>query len=265
MKDILQRNNVQITGTGESTILFAHGFGCDQTVWKDIFPAFAQDHEIVLFDFVGAGKSDVSQYDRLHYSNLEGYAEDVVEICHSLGLKEVIFVGHSVSCMIGALAAIKIPSLFRKLIFICPSPRYLNDNGYVGGFEQKDLDALFELMDDDYISWSTSTAKAIMANEDRPELSDSLAGSFCVLDPEIAKDFARVTFLSDNRKDLPNIPVESLSLQCHADILAPLEVGNYIKKYTKDTTLVIMEATGHCPHLSAPDETTRAMRAYLSQ
>jgi sigma-B regulation protein RsbQ len=264
MQDVLKRNNVNILGEGKEIMLFVHGFGCDQTVWKHIFPAFEQDYKIVLFDFVGAGESDISQYDKSRYSRLEGYAEDILEICYELKLCDIIFVGHSVSCMIGALAAIKVPSIFKKLVLVGPSPRYLNDDGYIGGFEKKDLEILFELMDDNYIIWGNSTAKAIMANAERPELGEDLASSFCALDPDIAKDFARVTFLSDNRNDLPHIPVQSLTLQCTEDMLAPIEVGHYINRNTKDNTLVIMEATGHCPHLSAPEETIRALRSYLS-
>jgi sigma-B regulation protein RsbQ len=264
MKNILRRNAVNILGNGEETILFLHGFGCDQSVWKHIVPAFIEDYKIVLLDFVGAGKSDISAYDKFRYSKLEGYAQDVLEVCTELQLKNIILVGHSVSCMIGALAAINDSSVFKKLIFVGPSPRYLNDVGYNGGFEKVDLDLLFELMDEDYIAWSNSTAAAIMANRERPELSEELSNSFCLLEPEIAKDFAKVTFLSDNRKDLPYIPVESLTLQCQEDILAPLEIGHYINMNTKGNTLVILEATGHCPHLSAPEETILAIRSYLS-
>ena len=264
MINILRRNNVSVFGNGEKTILFAHGFGCDQTVWKNITPAFAANYEIVLFDFVGAGKSDISAYDKSRYCRLEGYAEDVLEICKELNLKDVIFIGHSVSCMIGALAAIKEPAFFEKLVFVGPSPRYLNDEGYVGGYDGEDLELLFGLMDDNYISWGNVTAPAIMANAQRPELGEELANSFCSLDPEIAKDFARVTFLSDNRKDLPAIPVQSLALQCKEDILAPLEVGYYINRNTPNNKLVILEATGHCPHMSAPEETIEAIKLFLS-
>jgi sigma-B regulation protein RsbQ len=264
MKDILRRNNVNITGKGAQTMLFVHGFGCDQTVWKKMVPAFIDNYKIILFDFVGAGMSDVFAYDRSRYGTLNGYAEDILEIAEVLNLENIILVAHSVSCMTGALAAIKNPGIFEKLIFIGPSPRYLNDADYIGGFEKKDLDHLFELMDDDYISWAHATAPAIMGSAQPAELGQELSDSFCLLDPDIAKDFARVTFLSDNRKDLPQIPVESLTLQCTDDILAPIAVGKYILQHTPKNELVILEATGHCPHMSAPAETIQAIRAFLS-
>jgi sigma-B regulation protein RsbQ len=228
MKDILRRNNVNITGKGERTMLFVHGFGCDQTVWEKMLPAFRDHYRMILFDFVGAGKSDIASYDSSRYATLEGYAEDILEIAQVLNLRQIILVAHSVSCIIGSLAAIKSPDVFEKLIFLGPSPRYLNDEHYIGGLEKKDLDLLFELMDDDYISWAHSTAPAIMGTKQSPELGQQLSDSFCLLDPLIARDFARVTFLSDNRKDLPKIPVPSITLQCTDDMLAPIEVGEYI-------------------------------------
>jgi sigma-B regulation protein RsbQ len=264
MLNIFERNNINITGHGEKVMLFAHGFGCDQSVWKDIIPAFENEYKIIVFDYVGAGKSDITAYDKIRYSMLEGYAADILDICYALHLKDIIFVGHSVSSMIGALAAIKEPGIFDKLIFAGPSPRYLNDDGYNGGYEKEDLDLLFKLMDEDYISWGNETAPAIMGNKNRPELGEELAVSFCTLNPEIARDFARVTFLSDNRDDLPHIPVESLTLQCREDILAPLDVGYFINKNTKGNTLMILNATGHCPHVSAPAETINAIKSYLS-
>lgn len=263
MTNILKRNNVTIQGDGKQVILFVHGFGCDQTVWKYISPAFSADYKLILIDLVGAGKSDYTAYDKSRYSKLDGYAADIIEICEELQLNDVIFIGHSVSCMIGALASIAKPSLFKKLIFIGPSPRYLNDNNYIGGYDMEDLNLLFELMDDDFIAWSNAMAPAIMGIENSTELGESLAASFCTLDPNIAKDFARVTFLSDNRKDLPLISVESLTLQCKHDILAPVEVGNYINKEAKNNTLVLLEATGHCPHQSAPLQTINAIKSFL--
>ncbi|MBA2562598.1 MAG: alpha/beta hydrolase [Chitinophagaceae bacterium] len=263
MKNILQRNNVKITGEGHETLLFAHGFGCDQNSWRHITSAFSLHYKLILFDFIGAGQSDFSGYNKTRYNNLEGYSEDIFEICNQLKIKDAIFIGHSVSCMIGALAAIKYPSVFKKLIFIGPSPHYLNDNGYVGGFEKEDIETLLELMEDNYISWAKSMAPAIMGNPQQPALGKELTDNFCSTDPEIAKAFARVTFLSDNRKDLPKIPVESLTLQCSDDILAPLEVGYYIKQNTPDNKLVILKATGHCPHMSAPEETINAIRSFI--
>ena len=265
MENILKRNNVTVAGKGEQPIIFVHGFGCDQTAWKYITSAFADDYKLILIDLVGAGKSDYSAYDKIKYSHLNGYASDVVEICEALKLKDVIFIGHSVSCMIGVLSSIKKPLLFKQLILIGPSPRYLNDVNYIGGYEKSDLDLLFELMDDNYINWSNQTAPAIMGVENSNELGNDLAASFCTLDPEIAKHFARVTFLSDNRKDLPLLSVDSLTLQCKQDILAPEEVGYYINSKTKNNTLVLLDATGHCPHQSAPQETIQAIKSYLSK
>ena len=262
--DILNRNNVTVHGNGKQTMLFMHGFGCDQTVWKYISPAFSADYKLVLVDLVGAGKSDYSAYNKSRYSTLDGYAEDIIEICEALELSDIIFIGHSVSCMIGALASIAKPFLFKNLIFIGPSPRYLNDNNYNGGYEREDINLLFELMDDDFIAWSNAMAPAIMGIENSTDLGESLAASFCTLDPAIAKDFARVTFLSDNRKDLPLIIIDSLTLQCKHDILAPVEVGYYINKETKNNTLVLLEATGHCPHQSAPQQTINAIKSFLA-
>ncbi len=264
MTNILKRNNVTITGKGDKVMLFAHGFGCSQNAWKRITPAFADAYKIILFDYVGAGKSDTSAYDKMKYSTLDGYATDILEICRELNIKDAIFIGHSVSCMIGALASIKEPSLFNKLVFIAPSPSYLNEEGYVGGFEKEEIDSIFELMDEDYISWAKLMSPQIMGTPDKPELAEEMENNFCSTDHDILKDFARVTFLSDNRKALTNIPVESLTLQCTDDIIAPLEVGQYIHDNTPNNIMVILNATGHCPHMSAPDETIEAIKAFLN-
>lgn len=244
-------------------MLFAHGFGCSQNAWKRITSAFTDNYKLVLFDYVGAGKSDISAYNKVRYSTLDGYAQDILEICHELNIKDAIFVGHSVSSIIGALASIKEPSVFKKLIFIGPSACYLNSDGYTGGFEQEDIDALFEIMDDDFIRWAKLMSPQIIGNSERLELAEEMENNFCSTDHEIVKDFARVTFLSDNRKDLPNIPVESLTLQCSEDILAPLEVGKYIHENTPNNTMVILKATGHCPHMSEPEETIAVIKAFL--
>lgn len=261
---ILKRNNVQIIGNGRQVMLFAHGFGCDQQSWQFIVDAFTDDYKVILFDYVGAGKSDLSQYDRQKYNSLHGYARDVLDICEALDLKEVIFVGHSVSSMIGLLAAVRAPQYFKKLIFIGPSPRYLNEEGYVGGFEADDLASLFEFMDSNYLGWSSQLAPAIMGNADHPEHGAFLTNSFCMTDPEIARQFARVTFYSDNREDLAKLTVDSLTLQCSDDIIAPLAVGDYMQANTPGTTLEVLSATGHCPHISAPAETIRSIKNYLS-
>lgn len=263
MKNILKRNNVNITGKGDQVIMFAHGFGCDQNAWRRITHAFADNYKLILLDFVGAGKSDITAYDKTKYNTLDGYAEDILEICKELNVKDAIFIGHSVSCMIGALASIKEPSVFEKLIFIGPSPCYINCESYTGGFDKEDIDNLFEIMDDDYIKWSQNMAPKIMGGKQQAELQQELTESFCTTDPEVAKAFAKVTFLSDNRKDLPQIPVESLTLQCSEDIIAPLEVGKYIHENTPNNIMVILNATGHCPHMSAPEETIEAIKTFL--
>ena len=263
MKDVLKRNNVTIIGNGSEVMLFAHGFGCDQNAWRYILNAFTPDYKVVLFDYVGAGKSDLSAYDKVRYSTLRGYAQDILDICEALNLKDVIFVGHSVSSMVGVLAAKEKPEYFKKLVFVGPSPRYLNDEGYTGGFEREDLEKLFEIMDSNYLGWSRTLAPAIMGNSNSPALGEELANSFCATDPEIAKQFARVTFLSDNRNDLSGLKVESLTLQCSDDIIAPLQIGYYMKEHTPGNTLVLMKAKGHCPHMSAPDETINAIKSFI--
>jgi sigma-B regulation protein RsbQ len=260
---VLQRNNVTISGDGDTPIMFAHGYGCDQHMWRLVAPAFADDYRLVLFDHVGAGGSDLAQYDRAKYSSLRGYAQDVVEICAELDLKNIVFVGHSVSAMIGALAAIEAPERFASLVFVGPSPCYINDGDYIGGFDRKDIDELLEFQDANYLGWSSTLAPVIMGNADRPELSEELRASFCRTDPEIARQFAAVTFLSDNRADLPNVTPRSLVLQCVEDVIAPMAVGEYVHRHLPDSELTILNATGHCPHLSAPDETIAAIKAFL--
>jgi len=265
MTDILKRNHVTVSGNGTQAMVFAHGYGCDQQVWSDIIKGFLSDYKIVTFDYVGAGLSDLDAYSSQRYSTLNGYAQDVLEVYQALNLKDTILVGHSVSSMIGLLAAIEKPELFSKLIFLGPSPRYLNDGDYFGGFERQDLEDLFTMMDNNYLGWSRALAPSIMGNADRPELGERLTNNFCATDPEIAQEFARVTFLSDNRADLPKLTVPSLTLQCSKDIIAPIQVGQYMHDHLQHNTLMIMDAEGHCPHMSAPAETIRQMQAYLNK
>ncbi len=260
---VLARNNVTVLGDGETTMLFAHGYGCDQNMWRLITPAFVDTHRIVLFDHVGSGRSDITAYDRAKYSSLQGYADDILEICDALSITHGVFVGHSVSAMIGILAAIKEPERFDRLVLIGPSPRYIDDGDYVGGFTEDDIREMLEFQDSNYLGWSSALAPVIMANEDRPELSAELTNSFCRTNPEIAKQFAAVTFLSDNRADLPKLQARALVLQCQRDAIAPIAVGEYVDEHLRDSQLVILDATGHCPHLSAPEETIAAMRAFL--
>ncbi len=257
------RNNVLFTGKGQTPILFAHGYGCDQNMWRYVTPAFETDYKMVLFDHVGHGRSSASAFNRDRYATLEGYADDVIEICEELGLQDTIFVGHSVSAMIGILAALKAPHLFDKLVLIGPSPRYINDDGYTGGFKQEDIEGLLDFLDSNHLGWSTTMAPVIMGNPERPEFGAELSNSFCNTDPEIAKAFARVTFLSDNRADLPKLKKKCLILQCSSDAIAPEEVGRYVHEKLANSELVIMKATGHCPNLSAPEETIAAIKAFL--
>lgn len=260
----LKRNNVQVHGSGDSAIIFAHGFGCDQNMWRFVEPAFRDRYRTILFDHVGAGNSDHSAYDRAKYGTLAGYADDVIEICEELKSGPVIFVGHSVSAMIGSLAAIGRPELFTKLVLVGPSPCYINDGDYVGGFTRQDIEELLQVLDSNYLGWSSSMAPVIMGNADQPALGQELTASFCRTDPAIAKHFARVTFLSDNRADLPRLQTPSLILQCSEDVIAPAAVGQYLHRTVPGSVLVQLNATGHCPHMSAPEETIEAIQAYLA-
>jgi sigma-B regulation protein RsbQ len=263
VSSIAARNNVRVYGKGVQPIMFAHGFGCDQNMWRFITPAFENDYKIVLFDYVGAGKSDLKAYEPERYASLNGYAQDVLEIIEELKLKDVIFVGHSVSSMVGILAAIEEPSYFSKLILVGPSPCYINKDDYKGGFERKDIEGLLETMEKNYIGWANFLAPAIMANKDRPQLGEELTESFCSTDPVIARQFAEATFFSDNRDDLRKIKIPSLILQCSEDIIAPVEVGEYVHRNLTNSTMKIMKATGHCPHMSEPEETISLMKDYL--
>ena len=260
---VIERNNVNIRGSGERTMMFAHGFGCDQNMWRFVEPAFESEFKTILFDHVGAGGSDLKAYDRTKYSTLAGYADDVVEIGRELGLQDAVFVGHSVSSMIGALAAQKAPGMFGKLVMVGPSARYIDDDDYVGGFTAKQIEELLQFLESNHMGWSAQMAPAIMGNPDRPELGAELTNSFCRTDPEIAKAFARVTFTSDNRDDLAKIDVPTLILQCSEDIIASREVGEFVHRNIANSEIIILEATGHCPNLSAPDEVIAAMRTFV--
>jgi sigma-B regulation protein RsbQ len=261
--DVLTRNNVRVSGRGTRSMLFAHGFGCDQTMWRFVTPAFEQDYRIVLFDYVGSGRSDLGAYDAERYATLDGYAADVLDVIHALDLHDVIFVGHSVSGMVGVLAANREPERFERLVLVGPSPRYVNDPPYVGGFERADLEGLLETMEKNYIGWANFLAPAIMQNADRPELGRELEASFCSTDPVIARRFAEATFFSDNRADVRDVRVPSLIMQCSDDIIAPAAVGEFLHREMPGSTLRQLRATGHCPHMSHPEETIAAIRDYL--
>jgi len=261
-----QKNALTLTGNDlGQPMMFAHGYGCDQNMWRLVAPAFADAYRLVLFDHVGNGKSDLSAYDDDRYATLDGYADDILQILHEHDLWDVVLVGHSVSAMIGILAANREPERFAKLVLVGPSPRYINDpgDGYVGGFARADIDSLLDSLDANYLGWSSQMAPVIMANADRPELGEELTNSFCRTDPDIAKKFARATFLSDNRDDLLKLRTPALILQCSDDVIAPTVVGDYVHKHTAGSTMVYMNATGHCPNLSAPEETIEAMKAWL--
>jgi sigma-B regulation protein RsbQ len=262
--EVLRRNNVTEHGLlSGPPMLFSHGFGCDQNMWRLVAPAFEEDHRVVLFDHVGAGSSDLTAYDRERYDSLEGYAEDVLEICEALDLTGVTFVGHSVSAMIGVLAALRAPDRFAKLVLVSPSPSYIDDGDYVGGFGRADIEELLESLDSNFLGWSSAMAPVIMGNPDRPELGEELTNSFCRTDPDIAGHFARVTFLSDNRGDLPRVEIPTLILQCADDAIAPQSVGAYVHEQIAGSELVLLDAVGHCPNLSAPEETVAAIKAFL--
>ena len=261
---VLARNNVTRSGRpGAPAMIFAHGFGCDQHMWRFVAPAFEADHQVVLFDHVGAGGSDLSAFDPARYESLHGYAADVLDICAELELTDAVFVGHSVSAIIGLLAAIEEPHRFAQLVLVSPSPCYIDDVDYTGGFSRRDIEELLESLDSNYLGWSSAMAPVIMGTPDRPHLAAELTNSFCRTDPHIARHFARVTFFSDNRSDLAKVTTPALVLQCSTDAIAPLEVGSYVAQQIPESTLVVLRATGHCPNLSAPEETVAAIKAFL--
>jgi sigma-B regulation protein RsbQ len=263
--DIVTRNNVRLSGCGSQPMLFAHGFGCDQNMWRFVAPAFEDEYQVVLFDYVGCGKSDLRAYQPARYSSLDGYAADVLEIITALDLRDVVFVGHSVSSIIGALAAIDHPERFAQLIMVGPSPCYIDDGEYVGGFGRADIDGLLDTMERNYIGWAKFLAPVVMKNESRPELARELEESFCSTDPEVSRRFAEATFLADNRRDLPRVRTPSLLLQCSDDAIAPLSVGEYLHRHLPNSTLRVMQASGHCPHMSHPAETIQLIREYLAR
>ncbi|WP_144530037.1 alpha/beta hydrolase [Peribacillus simplex] len=264
--NILNRNNINIKGNGEQAMIFAPGFGCDQTVWKTVSESFESDNQIILFDYVGMGKSDVKAFDPNKYSKLSGYVQDVIDVCLALNLKNAIFVGHSVSGMIGLLASLQHPEYFSRLILIGPSPCYLNDlPEYYGGFEKEDLIGLIDMMDKNYIGWATFFASTVTNNPGRPDVANELENRFCSTDPVIARKFAEACFFADNREDLPNVTVPSLIMQCSEDVIAPTVVGEYLSQHVPKSTITYMKATGHCPHMSHPEETIQLIRDYLGK
>jgi sigma-B regulation protein RsbQ len=262
--EVRRRHHVTESGPADGQpMLFAHGFGCDQHMWRHVAPAFADEFRVVLFDHVGAGSSDLAAYDPARYAALDGYADDVVAIVEGLDLHDVVFVGHSVSAMIGVLAERKVPERFDKLVLVGPSPCYIDGEGYVGGFSERDIHELLDSLDSNYLGWSSAMAPVIVGNADRPELGRELTESFCRTDPEIARAFARATFLTDSRADLPGVGTPTLVLQCSDDVIAPVSVGQYVADAIPGSTLVQLAATGHCPQLSEPAETTAAISGFV--
>jgi sigma-B regulation protein RsbQ len=265
MVSLATRNAVTVSGDGENTVVFAHGFGCDQSVWRHVVPFFEASHRVVCFDHVGSGRSARASYTKAHYATLDSYARDTVEIAQAFGVGAVTLVGHSVGASIAMLAAANASANFANLAMIAPSPCFLNDGDYRGGFSRSDIGQLLDYLESNYLGWSDAYAPVIMGNPDRPELAEELGQSFCRMDPEIAKDFARVTFLADCRAVLPTVRVRSLVLQCSNDAIAPAFVGDYIARTMPDCKLELLRATGHCPHQSAPEEVAVHIRAFLAQ
>ncbi|MFC7992524.1 alpha/beta fold hydrolase [Streptomyces pilosus] len=264
--DIERRNNVVVTGNPRGrAVVLAHGFGCDQNMWRLTVPALEEDYRVVLFDYVGSGRSDLSAFSEDRYGSLDGYARDVVEVCEALDLRDAVFVGHSVSAMIGVLAGGMAPERFGALVMVAPSPRYIDDDGYRGGFSAEDIDELLASLESNYLGWSAAMAPMIMGNADRPELGEELKNSFCATDPDMAHVFARTTFLSDSRDDLKAVTVPTLILECTQDVIAPREVGAFVHQTIPGSKLVTLDATGHCPHLSAPEATNEAITDFLAR
>jgi sigma-B regulation protein RsbQ len=263
--DAVGRNNVTVTGQpGAPVVMLAHGFGCDQNMWRLVLPALAERFQVVLFDYVGSGRADPTAWDARRYSALDGYAADVLDICDELDLSDVVFVGHSVSAMVGVLAADRRPQRFSRLVMVAPSPCYIDDpaTGYSGGFSAGDIDELLESLDSNYLGWSAAMAPVIMGNPERPELGEELTNSFCATDPAMAAVFARTTFLSDSRTDLASVTLPTLVLECAQDVIAPREVGAYVHAAIPGSRLVTLDATGHCPQLSAPEATGREIAEF---
>jgi sigma-B regulation protein RsbQ len=262
---IERRNNVHVSGDGPATMFFAHGFGCDQNMWRLLVPSYQDRYRVVLFDLVGSGGSDLAAYSPAKYASLQGYADDVLELVAALATGPALFVGHSVSAMIGLLADLAAPGRFAAHLMIGPSPCYIDDGDYVGGFTRQDIEGLLDTLDSNYLGWSSNMAPAIMGAPDQPALADELTNSFCRTAPDIAKQFARVTFLSDLRPLLPQLSTPTLIVQCNDDLIAPLAVGAYMHRVVPNSMLTVIDNIGHCPHLSAPGACSAAIDGYLAE
>lgn len=262
---VLSRNNVKVQGSGGSVLLYAHGFGCNQQMWDRVTPAFSDTHTQVLFDYVGCGQSDPLAFDAVKYASLSGYAQDVLDVCDALNLTSgVSFIGHSVSCSVAMLASIARPGLFKSMVLLGPNPCFVNHpSGYVGGFETEDLEGLLALMEQNYIGWANYLAPVVSAQGEAGPVTVELSNSFCSTDPKFTKVFARTTFFSDNRADLPKVTVPCLILQHRTDTLAPVSVGEYVHAHLAGSTLKMLEVEGHCAHMSEPSLVVAAMQGYL--
>ncbi|WP_058303033.1 alpha/beta fold hydrolase [Gorillibacterium timonense] len=264
MEAIIERNNIRIQGEGDRTLIFGHGFGCEQNIWRSMIPYFEKDYRIVLFDYVGSGNSDLAAYNPERYSTLYGYVADLLDILEALEIEKAVFVGHSVSSMIGLLASIRKPEAFQSMVLIGPSPRYINDlPDYYGGFDERDVKELLQMMEMNFVGWASMNAAALMDNPERPVLTEQLKDTFCAEDPAIMKNFAQATFLSDHRRELPEVTVPCLIVQCSVDSIVPLEVAEYLHKQLRNSRLEVISARGHYPNLSQPKETSELIRSYL--
>lgn len=264
--DVITRNNVTVHGTSKNVLMLAHGFGCDQRMWRFVLPALAEHFTVVLFDYVGSGKSELSSFSVDKYSTLEGYATDVLEIISELDYEKVVFCGHSVSCMIGLIASLRSPEKFSELIMICPSPCFINDlPEYEGGFEKTDLQELMNLMDKNYIGWAEYLAPLVLGASSSKKLIGELSGSFCSTDPIVAKTFAQATFFSDHRQQLPQCVIKTLIIQSESDSLAPVSVGRYIHDRIEESELKIVEVEGHCVHMTEPSLTAGLITEFLAR
>jgi sigma-B regulation protein RsbQ len=262
--DVRKKNNVNIRGNGQQPMLFVHGYGCNQNMWRFLTPEFEKDYKVILIDLVGYGESDIDSFDKVKYSSLKGYASDIIKVCEELELKNITLVGHSVSSMIGLHVSLMAPKLIDQLIMIGPSPCYIDQDNYTGGFSKEDIDDLINTLNSNYLGWSSAITPVIMGNPDKPELTDELKNSFCQTDPEIAEQFAKVTFMGDERKYLDQCSTKTLIIQSQQDIIAPIEVGKFVHDKMKNSELAILDVSGHCPHMSSPKETTKAIKSFLN-
>ncbi|VVM97035.1 Sigma factor SigB regulation protein RsbQ [Pseudomonas fluorescens] len=261
--DLQHRNNVKVMGEGPATLVFSHGFGCDQTMWRYLVDHFTARFKVVLYDLVGAGQSDLGAYDREKYNSLNGYAQDLGEIIDRFASGPVIVVGHSVSAMIAALADRQSPGKIAGHVMIGPSPCYIDSDDYVGGFKLEDIHSLLDTLDSNYLGWSSTMAPVIMGAPGQPALGEELTNSFCRTEPDIAKQFARVTFMSDNRQDIAGLTTPTLILQSTDDLIAPIAVGEYMRAILPNSTLCLVDNVGHCPHMSVPTACSEAMDNFL--